>query len=105
MAAEPITDVDTTAADVLFELDHMLDEHGQCLVFAELKDPVRRKIDGYGLTAKIEPEHLFPTVEAAVQEFRALTHAEWTPVGPTVVPTPRTTVGREVPVSRQGDSP
>jgi hypothetical protein len=62
---------------VLFQLDHALDERGQCLVFAEMKDPVRRKIDGYGLTAKIEPRHLFPTVEAAVAEFRAQTSAEW----------------------------
>jgi len=55
VAAEPITDVDTTAADVLFDLDHLLDSRGQSLVFAGLKDPVRRKIDVYGLTAKIEP--------------------------------------------------
>ena len=80
VAAEPITDVDTTAADVLFELDHLLDERGQSLVFAGLKDPVRRKIDGYGLTEKIEPGHLFPTVGSAVAEFRARTHAEWTAV-------------------------
>ncbi|MGY1753475.1 SulP family inorganic anion transporter [Blastococcus sp. SYSU D01042] len=80
VAAEPITDVDTTAADVLFELDHLLDGRGQALVFAGLKDPVRRKIDGYGLTEKIEPQHLFPTVGAAVEVFRARTHAEWTPV-------------------------
>ncbi|MGY1745822.1 SulP family inorganic anion transporter [Blastococcus sp. SYSU D00695] len=79
VAAEPITDVDTTAADVLFELDHLLDQRGQALVFAGLKDPVRRKIDGYGLTEKIEPRHLFPTVGSAVAEFRARTHAEWTP--------------------------
>lgn len=84
VAAEPITDVDTTAADVLFELDHLLDERGQALVFAGLKDPVRRKIDGYGLTEKIEPRHLFPTVGAAVAEFQARTHAEWqlVPTGP-----------------------
>ncbi len=77
IAAEPITDVDTTAADILFELDHLLDQRGQSLVFAGLKDPVRKKIDVYGLTEKIEPRHLFPTVGSAVQEFRARTHAEW----------------------------
>ena len=52
VAAEPITDVDTTAADVLFELDRVLDERGQTIVFAELKDPVRRKIDRYGLDGR-----------------------------------------------------
>jgi MFS superfamily sulfate permease-like transporter len=95
VAAEPITDVDTTAADVLFDLDKLLDERGQTLVFAELKDPVRRKIERYGLAREIEPQHFFPTVEAAVDAFRAKTGATWadTPGG-TVPPQ------REVPRTR-----
>ena len=48
IAAEPITDVDTTAADMLTELDEALNAQGISLVFAELKDPVRRKIVRYG---------------------------------------------------------
>ena len=95
VAAEPITDVDTTAADVLFDLDRLLDERGQTLVFAELKDPVRRKIDRYGLTRAIEPRHFFPTVEAAVDAWRAKTGARWAapaadaPRGGGRVPQPR----------------
>src|SRR3954451_6127215 len=95
VAAEPITDVDTTAADVLFDLDRQLDEHGQTLVFAELKDPVRRKIDRYGLTREIEPRHFFPTVEAAVDAWSAKTGATWAapaaeaPAGAAAVPQPR----------------
>jgi MFS superfamily sulfate permease-like transporter len=77
VAAEPITDVDTTASDVLLELDGLLDERGQQLVFAELKDPVRRKIERYGLTRAIEPRHFFPTVGTAVAAFQAETGAEW----------------------------
>jgi high affinity sulfate transporter 1 len=77
VAAEPITDVDTTAADFLLELDAWLDERGQTLVFAELKDPVRRKIERYGLTSEIEPSHFFPTVGAAVDAFRRQTGAQW----------------------------
>jgi high affinity sulfate transporter 1 len=77
VAAEPITDVDTTAADILLELDRLLDERGQALVLAELKDPVRRKIERYGLAVEIEPQHFFPTVEAAVDAFRAKTGAAW----------------------------
>jgi len=88
VAAEPITDVDTTAADELFDLDRLLDERGQTLVFAELKDPVRRKLERYGLTQEIEPQHFFPTVEAAVDGFRARTGARWTDVdGAPPVPT------------------
>jgi high affinity sulfate transporter 1 len=91
VAAEPVTDVDTTAADVLFDIDHLLDARGQTLVFAELKDPVRRKIERYGLTREIEPRHFFPTVEAAVEAFRAQTGAEWTATPATVIsrPAPR----------------
>jgi high affinity sulfate transporter 1 len=89
VAAEPITDVDITAADVLFELDHVLDERGQNLVFAELKDPVRRKIGIYGLTEEIQPQHFFPTVGAAVDAFRARTSADWTGAASAPVPSPR----------------
>jgi high affinity sulfate transporter 1 len=69
VAAEPITDVDTTAADMLEDLDEALNEQGISLVFAEMKDPVRRKIERYGLTRTINPEHFFPTVDAAVEAY------------------------------------
>ena len=82
VAAEPITDVDTTASDVLQQLDETLNSEGINLVFAELKDPVRRKIDRYGLTRTIAPEHFFPTVEAAVAAFQAETGAQWLPAEP-----------------------
>ncbi|MFJ3202527.1 SulP family inorganic anion transporter [Streptomyces sp. NPDC086989] len=77
VAAEPMTDVDTTAADVLEELDEALNAQGVHLVFAELKDPVRRKIERYELTRTIDPAHFFPTVEAAVAAFRLRTGAQW----------------------------
>ncbi|MFE7174300.1 SulP family inorganic anion transporter [Streptomyces sp. NPDC057616] len=79
LAAEPVTDVDTTAADELEELDEALNEQGVSLVFAELKDPVRRKIELYELTRTLDPAHFFPTLEAAVAAYRAQTGAEWTP--------------------------
>ncbi|HEX9358311.1 MAG TPA: sulfate permease [Streptosporangiaceae bacterium] len=77
IAAEPVTDVDTTAADVLTNLDEALNARGISLVFAELKDPVREKIERYGLTRTIDPCHFFPTIEAAVTAFRQETGAEW----------------------------
>jgi high affinity sulfate transporter 1 len=82
IAAEPITDVDTTASDVLEELDEALNADGISLVFAELKDPVRDKIERYGLTRTIDPRHFFPTTEAAVAAFRQETGAEWASAGP-----------------------
>jgi high affinity sulfate transporter 1 len=80
VAAEPITDVDTTAADMLEDLDEALNAQGISLVFAELKDPVREKIERYGLTRTIDPAHFFPTVGAAVAAFREQFGADWTPV-------------------------
>ena len=78
IAAEPVTDVDTTASDVLEDLDETLNAQGTSLVFAELKDPVRDKIERYGLTRTIDPRHFYPTIESAVAAFRQDTGAEWT---------------------------
>lgn len=79
IAAEPVTDVDTTASDVLEELDSVLDAEGICLVFAEMKDPVRRKVERYGLAHKIEARHFFPTIGAAVAAFLQQTDSQWPP--------------------------
>lgn len=77
VAAEPITDVDTTAADMLEDLDDALNTQGISLVFAEMKDPVRRKIERYGLTQTIDPAHFFPTLDAAIAAFRDEFGADW----------------------------
>ena len=79
IAAEPITDVDTTAADMLEDLDEMLNARGISLVFAEMKNPVREKIERYGLTRTIDPAHFYPTVGAAVAAYQAETGARWGP--------------------------
>jgi high affinity sulfate transporter 1 len=79
VAAEPITDVDTTAADMLEDLDEALNAQGISLVLAELKDPVRQKIERYELTRTIDPAHFFPTVDAAVAAFREQFGADWAP--------------------------
>jgi high affinity sulfate transporter 1 len=67
VAAEPITDIDTTAAEMLEDLDLQLNSRGISLVFAEMKDPVREKIERYKLTRTINAAHFYPTVESAVQ--------------------------------------
>jgi high affinity sulfate transporter 1 len=81
IAAEPITDVDTTAADMLEDLDEMLNARGISLVFAEMKNPVKEKIERYGLTRTIDPAHFYPTVRAAVDAYQAETGARWGPSG------------------------
>jgi high affinity sulfate transporter 1 len=79
VASEPITDVDTTAADMLQELNEELIDRGICLVFAEMKDPVRTKVERYELTPTIDPNRFFPTIRRATDAFRTETGAEWQP--------------------------
>jgi len=69
VAAEPVTSVDVTAADVLVELDEELQKAGIELCFAELKDPVRDKLRRFGLLAQFGERSFFPTIEAAVGSF------------------------------------
>ena len=69
IAAEPITDIDTTAADMLLALDEELNAKGISIVFAELKDPVRAKLERYELVGPLKPSHFYPTVHAAVDAY------------------------------------
>jgi MFS superfamily sulfate permease-like transporter len=66
LAAEPMTDIDTTAAEVLADLDEELNAEDVHLAFAELKDPVKETIVRYGLLETIDRRRFFPTVEVAV---------------------------------------
>jgi len=66
VAAEPVTSIDVTAADILAELDQALSDRGIELRFAELKDPVKDKLRRFGLLAQFGEEFSFPTIESAV---------------------------------------
>ena len=69
ITAEPVTDIDTTAAEMLADLDLELNAAGLHLVFAELKEPVQDKF-AYGLLETIDrPSHFYPTIEVAIEEF------------------------------------
>lgn len=68
LAAEPITDIDTTAIDEFVELDDYLASHGIRLVIAEMKDPVIDVLREYGLGGRFPPERFAPTVGAAVDD-------------------------------------
>lgn len=69
LAAEPITDIDTTAIDELIELDDYLAAHGVRLMFAEMKDPVVDILRQYGMTDRFTPDRFAPTVGAAVDDL------------------------------------
>ncbi len=70
IAAEPMTDVDTTAADMLEALDRELEAVGIHLVFAEMKDAVRTKIRSYGLEWLADSDAFYPTIGTAVKAYR-----------------------------------
>ncbi len=78
VAAEPVTDLDTTAADVLRELDEELAAEGVDLRFAEMKDPVKDRLRRYALYERFGDDHFYPTIGAAVSAYLETTGIEWT---------------------------
>jgi MFS superfamily sulfate permease-like transporter len=78
IAAEPVTDVDTTAAEVLGHLLDELEIRGVTLAFAELKGPVKDRLRDYGLYERIGDERFFPTLGTAISAYLAETGTEWT---------------------------
>lgn len=77
IASEPLTDIDTTAAGMLAELDAHLERHGISLVFAEMKDPVREKIRKYDISHQLDKTDFYPTVDAAADAYRRAYNVEW----------------------------
>jgi high affinity sulfate transporter 1 len=71
VAAEPVTSVDVTSADMLAELDDTLHAAGIELCFAEMKDPVKDKLKRFGLFARLGETAFFPTIGAAVDSYVA----------------------------------
>jgi MFS superfamily sulfate permease-like transporter len=69
VAAEPVTDVDITAADVLAELDEELQQAGIELCFAQMKGPVKDHLKRYGLFSMLGVENFFPTIGQAVDHY------------------------------------
>lgn len=77
VTAEPITDVDTTAAERLGHLLDDLDERGIVAAFASLKGPVRERLDSYGLVDRIGRNRFYRTVGQAVSAYVAETGVTW----------------------------
>lgn len=77
VAAEPVTSVDVTSADMLAELDETLQAAGIELCFAEMKDPVKDKLKRFGLFARLGEETFFPTVGVAVSSYLKAHEVNW----------------------------
>jgi high affinity sulfate transporter 1 len=69
VAAEPITDVDVTAAGILRDLREQLKEERIELYFAEMKGPVKDLLIHYGVSAGMIAERAFPTIGVAVDAY------------------------------------
>jgi high affinity sulfate transporter 1 len=69
VAAEPVTSVDVTSADMLGELDETLHAAGIKLCVAEMKDPVKDKLKRFGLFASLGETSFFPTIDDAVSRY------------------------------------
>jgi high affinity sulfate transporter 1 len=79
VAAEPVTSIDVTSADMLSELAHALRETGVELHFAEMKDPVKDKLIRFELIEQLGAGIFHPTVGAAVDAHLADHGVDWTP--------------------------
>ena len=79
VAAEPVTSIDVTSADMLRELAATLRGAGIELHFAEMKDPVKDKIRQFELTGEFPADCFHPTVGAAVDDYLADHGVDWTP--------------------------
>jgi len=77
VAAEPVTSVDVTAADMLCELEDALRAAGVVLGFAEMKDPVKDKLKRFGLFSRFGEQTFHTTVGEAVKAYLAAHPVEW----------------------------
>ncbi len=77
VAAEPVTDIDLTAADAIAELDKSLCQLGIELCFAEMKGPTKDRLKRYGLFSKLGVESFFPTIGQAVDVYLESNQVEW----------------------------
>lgn len=82
VAAEPITDVDATAARTLADLLDDLDGRGVRFAFAELKGPVWDELRRYGLAERIGDAYRFPTIGTAVHGYVQETGTRWVDPNP-----------------------
>ena len=79
VAAEPVTSIDITSADMLRELEAALRAAGVELYFAEMKDPVKDKLRRFELFERFGDARFHPTVGAAVDAYLAEHDVDWTP--------------------------
>ena len=79
VAAEPVTSIDVTSADVLEELEQSLRASGIELHFAEMKEPVKDKLKRFELLELFGADNFHPTIGAAVDAYLEEHAVDWKP--------------------------
>ena len=79
VAAEPVTSIDVTSADMLAELEQALRAARIELRFAEMKDPVKDKLKRFELFERFGAASFHPTVGAAVDAYLDEHTVDWQP--------------------------
>ena len=77
VSAEPVTDIDTTAADALDEAITDLARAGIELHFAEMKGHVKDRLRDYGIYERLGDASFHPTVGTAVKAYLAGHPVPW----------------------------
>jgi high affinity sulfate transporter 1 len=77
VAAEPVTSIDVTSADMLAELEQTLRASHVELHFAEMKDPVKDKLKRFELFEHFGAASFHPTVGAAVDAYLEEHSVDW----------------------------
>lgn len=71
VASEAMTDIDTTAADMLDDLITELARQSVELHFAELKGHPKDRLGSYGIFGRLGADHFHPTVGTVVKDYLA----------------------------------
>jgi len=79
VAAEPVTSIDVTSADMLDELDQQLRTSEIELRFAEMKSPVQDKLRRFELFERFAKPNFYPTLGAAIDAYLAEHSVDWRP--------------------------
>ena len=79
VAAEPVTSIDVTSADMLVELVQTLRESNIELRFAEMKDPVKDKLKRFELFERFGAANFYPTMGAAIDAYLEEHSVDWKP--------------------------